>query len=157
MPVSAAPELGDFLGQPQNRAFQEFHAYWLQKAAGKVMPSRADLDPLDIPQLLANIFLVDVVPGVPRRFRFRLVGTRIAELEGELTNRYLDDLIPGPAGAAIGRHYEDATEGLIRIRRETLRWHLQEREHVNYDVLLLPLSQDGAAVDMLFGLCIYRK
>jgi PAS domain len=110
-PVEATPELREFLHGPDNGAFLEFYEYWLRKGAGRAMPARADIDPLDIPQLLANVFLIDVVPGTPRRFRFRLVGTRITELEGEMTTRFLDEFVPGAAGTAMARHYEDTVEG----------------------------------------------
>jgi hypothetical protein len=153
-PVEATPELRDFLHKPENGPFLEFHEYWQRKGAGKVMPARADIDPLDIPQLLANIFLVDVVPGDPQRFRFRLVGTRIAELEGEMTNRFLDEFVPGAAGTAMARHYEDTAQGRLYVRHETLHW--RRRDYVNYDVLLLPMSSDGRTVDMLFGLARYH-
>jgi hypothetical protein len=153
-PVEAAPELREFLHRPENADFLAFHEYWQRKGESKGMPARADIDPLDIPQLLANIFLIDVVPGEPRRFRFRLVGTRITELEGEMTNRFLDEFIPGAAGTAMARHYEDAAQGRLSVRHETLHW--RRRDYVNYDVLLLPLSSDGRTVDMLFGLARYH-
>ena len=153
-PVEATPELREFLRSPGNAGFLEFYEYWRAKGAGKGMPARADIDPLDIPRLLANVFLIDVVAGNPRRFRFRLVGTRITELEGEMTNRFLDEFVPGAAGTAMARHYEDTVQGRIYVRHETLHW--RKREYVNYDVLLLPLSSDGRAVDKLFGLARYH-
>ena len=153
-PVEATPELREFLRKPENAAFLEFYEYWLGKGAGKGMAARADIDPMDIPALLANVFLIDVVPGKPRRFRFRLVGTRITELEGEMTNRFLDEFVPGAAGTAMARHYEETIQGHIYVRHETLHW--RKREYVNYDVLLLPLSSDGQSVDMLFGLARYH-
>jgi hypothetical protein len=152
-PVEDAPELREFLHKPENAAFLEFYEYWLAKGAGRAMPARADIDPLDIPGLLANVFLIDVVAGHPRRFRFRLVGTRITELEGEMTNRFLDEFVPGAAGTAMARHYEDTAQGRIYVRRETLHW--RRRDYVNYHVLLLPLSSDGRTIDMLFGLARY--
>ncbi len=153
-PVEATPELREFLHRPENAGFLEFYEYWQRKGAGKGVPARADIDPLDFPQLLANVFLIDVVPGNPRRFRFRLVGTRISELEGEMTNKFLDEFIPGAGGAAMARHYEDTIRGRIYVRHETLHW--RKREYVNYDVLLLPLSSDGQTVDKLFGLVRYH-
>ena len=154
-PVEAAPELRAFLRRSENRAFLEFYEYWRRKAAGKGVPSRADIDPVEIAQLLRNVFLVDIVPGPPRRFRFRLVGTRIAEMEGEMTNRFLDEIVPSPSSTAMARQYEEAAEGRISVRHETLRWHTRDR-HIDYDVLLLPLSRDGKTIDMLFGLCVYH-
>jgi len=153
-PVEATPELDEFLQRPENAAFLEFYEYWRRTGAGKAMPARADIDPLDIPQLLANVFLMDVVRGPPQRFRFRLVGTRIAELEGEMTSKFLDEFVPGAAGTAMARHYEDTVEGRLSVRRETLHW--RKREYINYDVLLLPLSSDGRTVDMLMGLARYH-
>src|SRR5215510_12704428 len=67
-PVEATPELDEFLQRPENAAFLEFYEYWRRTGAGKAMPARADIDPLDIPQLLANVFLMDVVRGPPQRF-----------------------------------------------------------------------------------------
>ncbi len=78
-PVEVTPELREFLRRPENRTFLEFHEYWQRKGAGKGLPGRADIDPVDIPHLLANVFLIDVVGGSPQRFHFRLVGTRITE------------------------------------------------------------------------------
>ena len=153
-PVEAGPELGDFLHRPGNAVFLEFYEYWLRKSAAKPMPGRADIDPLDIPRLLPNVFLMGVLPGNPRRFRFRLVGTRIAELEGEMTDRFLDEFIPAAPGTAMARHYDDTVEGRISVRHETLHW--RKREYINYDVLLLPLSADGRTVDMLLGLARYH-
>lgn len=149
-----APALGDFLRKPENRQFLEFYEYWRRKGAGRGPPSRADIDPLDIPRLLPGVFLVEVTSGPPWRFRFRLVGTRITELEGELTNRFLDEFIPGSPGTPMTRHYEETAQGRISLRHETLYW--RGREHVNYDVLLLPLSSDGKAIDMLFGFARYH-
>jgi hypothetical protein len=97
---------------------------------------------------------MDVVSGTPRRFRFRLVGTRIADLEGEMTDRFLDEFVPGVPGTAMARHYDDAVDGRIYVRHETLHW--RKREYINYEVLLLPLSSDGRAVDMLLGLARYH-
>ena len=56
------------------------------------MAARRDMDPLDItPKLLPWIMILDVEEA-PRRFRYRLVGTRVVELlDRDLTGRYLDD------------------------------------------------------------------
>src|SRR3546814_1447662 len=49
-------------------------AYWDGKRAGRSLPSRADIEPTEIPDLLSNIFLVDVLQAPPR-FHLRLMGT----------------------------------------------------------------------------------
>lgn len=154
-PVEPAPELTALLNRPANSAFREFYAYWRGKAGAKSMPARGDLDPLDNSRLPPGLFLVDVLPGGPHRFHFRLVGMRIAEPECEITNKFPDGPIPDSALIAMARQYEDATEGRVYVRRETLRWYPRERARITYDVLLLPLSREEATVDMLFGSCAY--
>src|SRR5690242_1355091 len=48
--------------------------YWRSKAPGEgLLPGRRHIDPVDIPRLLPNVWLLDVVDD-PRRFRVRLVG-----------------------------------------------------------------------------------
>src|SRR5260370_37269235 len=65
------------LGPPAETAHPKtirLYEYWRQKAVrAGMLPSRRDIDPTDIPTLLDNIWLLDVV-GEPRRFRYRLIG-----------------------------------------------------------------------------------
>jgi len=67
-----------------------FHAYWLTRAPLRGWPRRADLDPLDIPDLLADLMLVDVCGG---RHRYRLVGTHVTDALGmDPTGWFMDEL-----------------------------------------------------------------
>jgi hypothetical protein len=97
------------------------------------MPSRADMDPVELPRaLLPNLFLVDVEES-PRRFRYRLVGTELtAIMRRELTGRYIDEMpllfrkFALPAYAEVmeraGPIYREinAIEALWRIRYKRL-------------------------------------
>lgn len=51
--------------------------YWQGKRAGRRMPARRNLDPLDIPRLLPWLMLTDVLRD-PLDFRYRLIGTEVA-------------------------------------------------------------------------------
>ena len=65
--------------------------YWQRVGRGGV-PSRADIDPADIPRLLSNVILIDV-ERAPIRFRVRLCGTEVDRLLGRnFTGCYLDDI-----------------------------------------------------------------
>ena len=65
--------------------------YWDSIRCGKAMPTRRDLDPIDISGLLPHIVLVDVEDD-PLRFRYRLYGTAVAAARGrDLTGHYLDE------------------------------------------------------------------
>ena len=65
---------------------EEAYRYWQRKAATRAMPCRADIDPTEIPKLLPDVMLVDVLPG--GRYRYRLRRTdgsfRIAAKRAEL-------------------------------------------------------------------------
>src|SRR5271156_7010638 len=69
--------MSDPISVPPANAHAKIRAvydYWLGKApdAGK-LPGRQHLDPIHIPKLLENIWLIDVV-GAAARLRFRLIG-----------------------------------------------------------------------------------
>jgi len=153
--VAIERELQEALQQPGNESLCGFHAYWQGKRQADRLPARSDIEPTEIAHLLPNIFLVDVVPGKPPRFRFRLVGTMIVSMEFEMTNMYLDEIVAGVDATPMGRHYADAVDGRIYLRRQRLDW--RERGYINYDVLLLPLADDGQTVNMLFGLALYHR
>ncbi|MGH6959953.1 MAG: hypothetical protein ACREE7_05675, partial [Dongiaceae bacterium] len=86
--------------------------------------------------------------------RFRLAGTGITAMEGEITGRYLDELIPDPVGSIMARHYMDAIAGRVHLRHDTLYW--EKRGHIRYDVLLLPLGDEGG-INMLLGTVRYHQ
>ncbi len=126
-------------------------AYWQDKQAGRRLPARADLDPMQFAWLLGNISLVDVVrepaASMPR-YRFRLVGTRAVERFGyDPTGRWLDDL-PEPT---YRRHVMQAYDEVVQRRLplvERLDMLIDNRLH-DYEIMRLPLATDGETVDMI--------
>lgn len=129
-------------------SLRQLYAYWDARRGERVMPARSDLDPVDLKQLLPMLILIDVVADA-RRYVYRLVGTREVEMRGR-----------DPTGKSILDAYyaesaEDTTLYLDRV--------VQTREPVLYrgtyqplttrtqrdDVLFLPLSKDGDAVNMI--------
>src|SRR5260370_36282844 len=77
-----------------DRRLRQWNDYWRCKAAGRAMPRRADIDPTEIPNLLPDVMLVDVLPQ--GRYRYRLIGTENALAQGmNATGRYLDEVLPG--------------------------------------------------------------
>jgi len=126
--------------------------YWSGRGADGRLPGRADLDPVDIPRLLRNVFLVDVRPAEPR-FAYRLVGTAVADLVGELTGR--------PVGAGLDAEEADRLVGQFRrcaaearpVWREGVLTTRRSRQ-AGFQRLLLPLAADGRRVDMVLGVLV---
>ncbi|WP_193179651.1 PAS domain-containing protein [Nisaea sediminum] len=82
--------VSDFLEEPQSL---QLFDYWCSKRAGRIAPSRQDIDPSEIFQLLSLVYLVDFEK--PDIFRYRLAGTDIAETfgHGNLKGLTLRDIL----------------------------------------------------------------
>jgi hypothetical protein len=122
-------------------------AYWERKRADHFAPSRADIDPADLLDVLPRIMLADVIHE-PLDFCYRLSGTAIREVHGqEPTGLRPRDLNPPAYGALIHEHY------CLAVRRRQPLLHLITLDTADrsrsYARLLMPLSQDGHTVTML--------
>jgi hypothetical protein len=124
--------------------------YWNSIRDGRDMPARTDLDPLDIPQLLPSIILLDVLHE-PRDFRYRLVGTRwVWHFDRDDTGRLMSDL---PHQRAPSRVW-DACCAVVAQRRPHLPADIpyvgKQPGYSAIEPLIMPLSRDGFNVNMLF-------
>ena len=94
--------------------------------------------------------LVDVLPSLPVDFRYRLSGTGICDVHGvNHTHKRPRDLMPPEYGALIHAHYIECVERRVPLLH-LIVLDIDDRE-LCYARLLLPLSEDGAAVTMLMA------
>jgi hypothetical protein len=132
------------------------HDYWRSKAAGRAMPRRADLDPTEIPKLLPDVMLVDVLPE--GRYRYRLIGTKNTQAHGmNATGRYLDEVLPGPEyrDHVIGL-YDECVGARGALYSECLFMSPQQRVPERHTkVLFMPLAEDGETVNMVFVMQVF--
>jgi hypothetical protein len=126
---------------------RQAHDYWRRKRAGRLAPTRADIDPIEIAPLLPRVMLVDVSTD-PIDFRFRLAGTGIFKIHGaELTNKRAFELEPPAYGALIHRLYGDALARRAPVAHRLLIECATRRSA--YMRIILPLSEDGQAINRL--------
>lgn len=136
--------------------------YWNSCRGDRPMPSRRDLDPLDIPaDLLPGILLTEVLRAPPW-LRYRLVGTAQVALRGR-----------DPTGQPVAGNYMGAHLG-VKADETMLNYRIVIEKQVpvyTYNPvigmapdgtslrpsplranssLLMPLSSDGISVDMVF-------
>lgn len=134
----------------ENPKLAEFYAYWDRKRAGRLAPTRADIDPVEIPHLLPNMFIYEVLLE-PRDYRMVLSGTALVEAFGvDHTNCRFDEIFSGPTAPAIRAEYDN----LVDTGEPVLSTHdgsWTGRDFVSYWRLLLPLSGDGETVNKLIG------
>ena len=144
----------DSIDDPLHR---QMYAYWLQKRGSRRMPSRADIDPTEIPRLLPNLLISEhVAEAGIERWRYRLAGTAVAAAFGRNpTGHYVDELTRGA--------YREFIERIHRVVREEQRALFCASEYtsardlrMSAKRLLLPLTTDGRQVDQIVTLLVFR-
>jgi hypothetical protein len=137
-----------------SEALRPLFLYWIAARGEKLMPSRSDIDPVLIPrQLLPNIILVDATEP-PLRFRYRVMGTAVAEMLGDdWTGRFVDQVTD--IDSNVQEHYRSTAQSgkpSININEyDQYDPKLMQNQITRYERLLLPLSDTGEKVSMLLG------
>lgn len=142
----------------QPARLQRLYEYWRSKFRGQRLPARNDVDPIDIPDLLPGLVLIDVVnEGAKRRYRFRLAGTEFVNAVSQnLTGKWLDEVGPIGSTDAVIATYDEAVATKSPQCWESVI-HVEGREHVRYRRLICPLASDGETVDMLIGVFAFER
>lgn len=123
-------------------------AYWEQIRGQKDVPSRADLDPADIPRLLPHLVLLDVFHE-PRDFRYRLVGTTIEEfLEKYYTGVRMSELPHQRPPSQIWTSCCTVV-GSRKPLFSAVPYVGPKKEFVRSEDVILPLAPPGEQVNML--------
>ncbi|WP_417319684.1 PAS domain-containing protein [Emcibacter sp.] len=121
--------------------------YWLSRRQDRVMPSRKDINPAEIPELLPHIIMLEV-HGRPPQYRVRLTGTHVDMVLGmSLTGLWAHD-IPDSQGL------RSRFDWLVKHKRpyySTDRLAFAAKEHKFYSCMVCPLSSDGETVDMIIS------
>ncbi|MCC6737107.1 MAG: PAS domain-containing protein [Bauldia sp.] len=128
---------------------RQLYEYWDRLRSGAPAPQRTAIEPADIRTILCDTFILEA--GSRSGHPFRLAGTRLCaafarELKG---TPFLDIWSPGDRGqislllGAVGGDARAAVVGLAgRASHERL---------AAYEMLLLPLLQDGPRYDRILG------
>jgi hypothetical protein len=127
------------------------YAYWLAKRGARPFPSRADIQPTEIPKLLPYITLVDVIHEEPVDYRFRIEGDTVERVIGyRRMGRRLSELTStlGPAYDSAYRHFDDARKSAAPLAYRSQITGLG-RGFFEVEKLIVPLSEDGKRVDQL--------
>lgn len=123
--------------------------YWIKIRGTRPMPSRADLDPLDIRKLLPNVLLIDVAHN-PLDFRYRLIGTKIvSQLNNDHTGKWMSEIPHQKPPSKIWSSCETVVTEKIPMTTEVPYEGRNKDFSVSEDIVM-PLSGDGVTVNMLF-------
>ncbi len=128
--------------------------YWDTQRGSRPMPARADIDPAAITALLPHVVLMDVLrtadPDWPLDFRYRLIGTQVdAMMNGRYTGLRMSQLPHQRPPARIWTSLQQVSEG-GRPTVNRVPYVGPHKDYLSVVDIVMPLSSDGAAVDMLF-------
>ena len=132
-------------------------AHWESLApAPGVLPGRQHFDPVQVPDLLPHIWLIDVERGPQLRFRYRLLGTALMEAGVPMRRGdYFDEAANQPQREEVA----STLEMVVRERRPNWRRGVPKVEHSKHvselERVMLPLATDGVTVDMLIGATLF--
>ncbi|MEH6630445.1 MAG: PAS domain-containing protein [Halopseudomonas aestusnigri] len=131
------------------------YEYWLSiHPSENMLPGRQHMDPIDIPQLLSNVWLVDIARN-PVRFKFRLFGTAHAiAMEQDHTGDWIDEVYPDFTLSSTFPDYMKLYEnGIPSHRRGPASFHIPDYKMI--ERIMLPLARNGSDVDMILALTVY--
>ncbi|MBL9033387.1 MAG: PAS domain-containing protein [Rhodospirillaceae bacterium] len=143
----------DFIAACHERVLDIYY-YWDEKRAGRLMPRRSDLDPLEFHRLLPDVGLVDVVPD-ERRYVYRLIGTNEAQMRGrDPTGQAVKDAYFGTSVETVYLNYDKVVRDKCPvIDRDPSR--TSDDRYICHETIFLPLSEDGENVNMVLFLTVY--
>lgn len=136
---------------------QALTEYWRSKCSGRGLPGRSAIQPAEIVKHLPWVFMVDVLGG-GADYRYRLLGT------GIVAANYRD-----ATGCTFRELYDQKPEQLASARLGFDRvLHTAAPAYTGgrafwrpnwsfdrFESAFLPLSSDGATIDIIFGEIAY--
>ncbi len=131
--------------------------YWRGLAPGPgLLPGRRHFDPMQVPDLLPNLWLVDVVRGTPNRYRYRLVGSALYDAGAPMrAGMFIDEM--GDLIDQVAAHASN--DQVVSSRQPEWRRGPPIIKHLKFVASLervkLPLAEDGQTVDMILGMTIF--
>jgi len=130
--------------------FRSVIALWTRQAASRPLPARADMTARVLKPFLPNIALKERVETDPSRYRWRIVGTRIAQVLGERTGKFTDEGAP-PKAAARWNTSCDLVLTSGRPLRFVGRVLMPGKDFLTGELLFMPLAGDDGHARFVMG------
>jgi hypothetical protein len=133
----------------KQRTSQILYRYWNEVRGTRLAPTRFEIEPGRITEILSETFIVE--GGGEGSFKFRLAGTRMCEQLGrELRGREFLELFSGDDENVLRRSLEAVTgQGAVGI------YEIEARDPagrpVTFEVVLLPLVHTGQTISRYLG------
>lgn len=142
-------------GEIPNGRLRALYNYWNKKRGERRAPRQAEIDPVEIPELLGFVNLYDVQQE-PRDYLVRLNGSEVAAMLGQdITGMWCSKVVSGEARdrchSAFAMCVDDWSPTLVETSLDFCG-----KDHAVQLLLALPLSDDGKAVNKLMTAHAYK-
>lgn len=132
------------------------YRHWRALHPAHGLPGRQHFDPMQVPKLLANIWLLDLAFDPPR-FRYRVIGSALREAGTPVrTGDWLHEALPDPG---VRQDMETFFTRAIETRAPNWRRGAPTITHNRFiaelEVIALPLARDGVNVDNLLNATVF--
>lgn len=153
LPDSVAAER--FLAQVDDERLTTAYRYWDGLRGERFAPSYAEVDPVEIPQLLRHLLVIEIeTNATSRRYRYRLCGTEVEQhFGGPMRGRYIDTLMQGRYLTYI----ENLYDRLVERRSPIYSVSTYDQRAFHTKRLMLPLSSDARVVDMVLAAQVFYQ
>lgn len=131
-------------------------ALWTAQAGGRAMPARADMSARVLKPVLPHIAMKERVAREPSRYRWRLVGTRVSQVIGELTGKDIEENVP-PRQAARWIASCDLVLSAGAPLRFVGRVLAQDKDFMASELLFMPLADDAGEPRFVMGFGHYTS
>ena len=127
------------------------YAVWSEKAAGRLMPARAELTARAMKPFLTHMSLLErvAVDGI-QRYRIRLHGSALARYAGDSTGKFLEDAVSGARLESYVALYDMVLRLGVPVRIVSY-YQAPEIDYLMGESLLAPLSVPGSATPLLLS------
>jgi hypothetical protein len=137
-----------------NPTYEQFLSLWQRKAGSRPMPARSELTARDLKDFLRDIVMFQRVALNPSSYTWRLIGTKVSEIAGHKTGKTFAETVPAehlPRWIECGDLILDGGKPLRFLGRV----HLEGREYLDAENLMVPLADDTGQPTFVMGLCHY--
>ena len=140
-PVGASSEIAD-------ARLRRLYEYWNAKREDRPAPTRRDIDPVEIPDLLGFVNIYEV-QDEPRDFKVRLNGSEVVEMLGQdITGKFCSTVISGPDAGSYKTAFDICVDQCRPVIVET-SLAFCGKPYMAQTIIVLPLSSAGESVDMI--------
>lgn len=150
--INADPEL-----QLQRPELVELLEYWNRKRDTRPFPSRGDISPREMIEVLPWLHMYDVLGG-GEEYLCRLGGTALSDLTGRTDSRDRSiSTLPYPVFVRL----KQALDWVVRTRAPLRTYNpstsIPGQEFQGSESFFAPLSNDGDAIDVIIGATMLEK